>query len=222
MNISKPMTARRYENCLDEIDWAFQKEYELSQKKVALGVRWKQTEIEEADLFDCTIFIDGSWQTRGYSSMNGVVTCMAASNASTMQCLQRTARTVHIGKTMTPKLQNLLTGRRATFVPQTILALRHPCGICQCRSSIHRSFQSFNLRYTKYLGDGDSSSFANVQEAKPYGDQFCITKLDCIGHIQKRIGSRLRQLKIDLRGKKLLRRWKRHWRKRQTDWCCRK
>ena len=67
----------------------------------------------------------------------------------------------------------------------------------------HRSVKKYNLRYTKYLGDGDSSSFSKIVESKPYGQDIVIKKLECIGHIQKRIGSRLRQLKIDYRGKKL-------------------
>ena len=76
--MAKPMTVTSYENCLDEIHWAFQEESNVSQKKVALGVR-READIEEADLLDCTVSIDGAWQTRGYSSMNGVVTCIAGS-----------------------------------------------------------------------------------------------------------------------------------------------
>ena len=34
----------------------------------------------------------------------------------------------------------------------------------------HLSIQSCNIRYTKYLGDGDSSSFSNVVKSKPYSD----------------------------------------------------
>lgn len=57
--------------------------------------------------------------------------------------------------------------------------------------------------YKEYLGDGDSKGFTAVLESKPYGDGFDITKLECVGHIQKRMGSRLRRLKRDFK-KKLL------------------
>ena len=33
-----------------------------------------------------------------------------------------------------------------------------------------------------------------VLEAKPYGDELHPEKLECVGHIQKRVGSRLRTL----------------------------
>ena len=52
---------------------------------------------------------------------------------------------------------------------------------------LKRSKDKYNLQYANYLGDGDSSSFATVQEAKPYGPDVVINKLECIGHIQKRI-----------------------------------
>ena len=32
------------------------------------------------------------------------------------------------------------------------------------------SVQKYKLRYAKYLGDGDTSSFTKVVESKPYGD----------------------------------------------------
>lgn len=62
---------------------------------------------------------------------------------------------------------------------------------------------SRGVRYVKYLGDGDSNAFGAVVESKPYGD-LQITKLECVGHVQKRMGSRLRRLKNKKRGQKLV------------------
>ena len=59
------------------------------------------------------------------------------------------------------------------------------------------------LGYEYYLGDGDSSSFQSVEDAKPYGADFTIKKLECIGHIQKRVGGRLRKLRAEWRGEEL-------------------
>jgi len=57
-----------------------------------------------------------------------------------------------------------------------------------------RSLDQYNLRYTKYIGDGDTKSYQKVVAADPYsGVQ--IDKLECIGHVQKRVDSRLRKLK---------------------------
>ena len=45
-------------------------------------------------------------------------------------------------------------------------------------------------------------SFEKVVEAKPYGDILPV-KLECVGHVQKRLGIRLRQPREDCKGKKL-------------------
>ena len=65
-----------------------------------------------------------------------------------------------------------------------------------------RSEFQHDLRYVNYLSDGDSSSFKSVQECRPHGGECLITKMECIGHVQKRVSSRLRKLKMTYKGKK--------------------
>ena len=66
----------------------------------------------------------------------------------------------------------------------------------------NRSEERNNLRYTAYIGDGDSKCFHNVLAAKPCGD-ITIEKEECIGHVQKRLGKGLRDLKQKLGSQKL-------------------
>ena len=44
------------------------------------------------------------------------------------------------------------------------------------------------------LGDGDSKAHNELLQRRVYGDKQ-VTKLECVGHIQKRMGSRLRAVK---------------------------
>ncbi|GFT75853.1 uncharacterized protein TNCV_851531 [Trichonephila clavipes] len=83
---------------------------------------------------DLAVAVDGSWQKRGFSSKNGLVTVTS----------------VDTGK-----------------------------------------------------GDGDSKAFTSIVENKVYGDHCSVEKLECIGHIMKRMGTRLRRLKTKMRGQKL-------------------
>ena len=46
-----------------------------------------------------------------------------------------------------------------------------------------------NLRYTTFIGDGDSSSFDAIKNI--YGNEHAVRKLDCVGHVHKRMGARL-------------------------------
>ncbi|GFW81990.1 uncharacterized protein TNCV_771191 [Trichonephila clavipes] len=58
------------------------------------------------------------------------------------------------------------------------------------RSLSHRS-----VRYTSYIGDGDSKTFSSITASNPYGEDITVSKIECVGHVQKRIGTRLRKLK---------------------------
>ncbi|GFW65213.1 uncharacterized protein TNCV_394791 [Trichonephila clavipes] len=106
------------------------------------------------------VAIDGTWQKRGHTSLNGVVTAVRVD-----------------------------TGKWGMEVEG---ALR----------IFNRSEVLHNLRYTQYLGDGDSKAYKAVLESKPY-KEVNIEKLECVGHVEKRMGTRLRALKLKLKGKKL-------------------
>ena len=64
-----------------------------------------------------------------------------------------------------------------------------------------RSIEKHGLRYVDFVGDGDCSSHQDVVKSKPYGDEVAVRKVECVGHIQKRMGGRLRRKKEDMRGK---------------------
>ena len=64
-------------------------------------------------------------------------------------------------------------------------------GVLECYLS---SVIERQLRYLTYIGDGDTKSFHNVIDANPYPG-FLIKKAECVGHVQKRVGTRLRKFK---------------------------
>ncbi|GFW79639.1 uncharacterized protein TNCV_1428991 [Trichonephila clavipes] len=63
-----------------------------------------------------------------------------------------------------------------------------------------RSLSLHNARYITYLGDGDCKAFDAVKKKNIYGNEYPIEKLECIGHVMKRMGTRLRRLKAQLKG----------------------
>ncbi|EFN60874.1 hypothetical protein EAG_16025, partial [Camponotus floridanus] len=54
-----------------------------------------------------------------------------------------------------------------------------------------RSNELYSVQYTRYVGDGDSKMYNEVVASKPYGDTN-IEKKECICHVQKRMGTCLR------------------------------
>ena len=58
-----------------------------------------------------------------------------------------------------------------------------------------RSEQKYKLKCANSIGDGDSKVFHALANAKPYGKNIIIKK-ECVGHVQKRIGSKLRERRL--------------------------
>ena len=61
-----------------------------------------------------------------------------------------------------------------------------------------RSIQQHNLRYRWMVSDGDSKAFNAVENMY---DGCKVEKLDCVGHVQKRMGKHLMNLKATTKGK---------------------
>ena len=66
-----------------------------------------------------------------------------------------------------------------------------------------KSLVDLQLRFTTYIGDGDSKAYSDVVKADPYGPEKPPIKEECVGHVQKRVGSRLRKFKKE-NGSKIL------------------
>uniref|UniRef100_A0A1B6JDH1 Mutator-like transposase domain-containing protein n=1 Tax=Homalodisca liturata TaxID=320908 RepID=A0A1B6JDH1_9HEMI len=134
---------------------------------------------------DLAIAADGSWQKRGHLSLNGVVSVTSLSTGKVLdiEILSKYCR-------CTNRLNN-------THGDGCIANFEGSSGAMEVAGAVaifQRSQALYEARYLEYLGDGDSKAYSSVCEAKPYGDT-AITKIECIGHVQKRMGSRLKNLK---------------------------
>ncbi|GFW11687.1 uncharacterized protein TNCV_43221 [Trichonephila clavipes] len=144
-------------------------------------------------IVECGISVDGTWQRRGYSSMNG---CVAALSVDTGKVVD-----IEIMSSYCP------TCRKISKMPRSIesetFAADHVCHSNFQGSALkmeavgatrifQRSIVKQGLKYAHYYGDGDSKGFISVKDT--YGKD-SVTKYECIGHVQKRVGARLRKLK---------------------------
>ncbi|GFW02128.1 uncharacterized protein TNCV_4854681 [Trichonephila clavipes] len=144
-------------------------------------------------IVECGILVDGTWQRRGYSSMNG---CVAALSVDTGKVVD-----IEIMSSYCP------TCRKISKMPRSIesetFAADHLCHSNFQGSALkmeavgatrifQRSIAKRGLKYAHYYGDGDSKGFISVKDT--YGKDN-VTKYECIGHVQKRVGARLRKLK---------------------------
>ena len=93
--------------------------------------------------------------------------------------------------------------------PHCTINFEGSSGAKECEAGVEkwlRSIEKNILQYTTFVGDGDSSCFWRVKEAcfQKYPDgSYPVNKEECVGHIQKRMGSGLREYKKRMRGQKL-------------------
>lgn len=139
------------------------------------------------------VAVDGTWQKRnGYSSKNGVV---SATSVDTGKVLDIEILSKHC---VCPDKRHHDDDCKKNFDGSS-----GNMEVVGALAIFKRSEKLHSLRYVKYLGDGDSKAFSNLEKENVYGDKFPVEKLECIGHIQKRMGCRLRRLVKKMKGEKL-------------------
>lgn len=142
---------------------------------------------------DLAIALDGTWQKRGFSSLNGLV---SATSFDTGKVIDVGIMSKHC--MCKDKFQNIHEENCPANYHGSSGGME-PLGAQQ----IFENSKNKGVRYKYYIGDGDSKSFSQVAASKPYGNDFEIEKLECIGHVQKIMGKGLRQLKKLLGSKRL-------------------
>ena len=160
----------------------------------------KQTSSNE--VVDCAVSCDGTWQRRGFSSLNGCVTTISMDTGKildveplskvchTCKKLEKnpqTSETASLKADHKPKCKSNYQGSSPAMEPEGPLRI------------FNRSVETNKLRYSEFYGDGDSKSYAAVKGVYEE-DNVTVTKKECVGNVQKRVGTALRKLKKDNKG----------------------
>lgn len=147
---------------------------------------------------EITAAFDGTWQKRGHTSLNGVITATSFDTGEVLdyECLSKFCAGC-VNKTNVADPEKHKQTCSANFSGSSgAMEVGGVKNLCV------RSGANLRVKYTKYLGDGDSKGFEADLASKPYR---CvkIEKLECVRHLQKRLGTRLRTLKTSMKDVKL-------------------
>ena len=116
---------------------------------------YKIRDVSGNDDRECRVSIDGTWQKRGYSSHNGVVTVISLDTQKGLDV-----------EVLSDKCQECQIWEKRFNIQGTMHG-RHPTGARSSAGSMEtaravrifeRSLATRELKYTKMLGDGDSST----------------------------------------------------------------
>ena len=151
----------------------------------------------EDGVFDIGVSGDGTWRRRGYSSAYGVVTAISTVTGKVLdvEVMSKECKECMVwrSKEGTVEFQEWWEGHQH-LCQANYFGSSGSMDASGMLAIFERSVQNYSVRYTEFLGDGDSKSHKLIVEEAVYGPVE-VRKLECVGHVQKRLGSRLRSLK---------------------------
>lgn len=154
------------------------------------------------EIAKCGVSCDGTWHRRGHSSLNG---CVTAISMDTGKCLDMAVLCKNCpsckrqgGKENTEQYR-LWKAEHAGKCKANYHGSSPAMETAGVKQIFQRSVQKNSLLYTEYFGDGDSKGYNEVKNTYlEIGEE--VVKKECVGHVQKRVGTALRKLKKENKG----------------------
>ena len=207
-NLNRVSYYKQVQRVLSTVTTETEKELKEAGIRLRNLLKAEDRDITDSSVLDVAVSFDGTWAKRGHTSLFGVVYVISVDSGEALdfEVLSRHCKVcshLESSKTIDPELYS------------TEIDLHKKSGDCKINydgsSSAmemkgalrlwHRSLDKHNFRYTVMVSDGDSRAYMSVVNSNCYGEGITIEKIDCIGHVQKRMGKRLMNLKSVTKGK---------------------
>ncbi|GFU64614.1 uncharacterized protein TNCV_2682471 [Trichonephila clavipes] len=200
MSLPNPVEQKSYDVINNKLSRVMKEVAEESMKRAAV----EENSSSPDNLL--TVSGDGTWKTRGHSSWIGVCTVIGAETGKVLdrEVLSSFCKGCDSYKGVTFGIKyNKWQRAHKNSCRKNYSGSAGKMEVDGMLRIFNRSEKLHNLKYSNYIGDGDTKTFNALSENKPYGDDHLIQKIECVGHLQKRMGTRLRKLKIVYSKKKL-------------------
>ncbi|XP_025074793.1 uncharacterized protein LOC112552839 [Pogonomyrmex barbatus] len=198
MNLCNGFTTRMYYTAMDNIYIAAQTVHDLSLKNAAKEEIDENTKAGNEPLH-LSVSDDGTWSKRGFSSLFGVVTLIGKYTNKIVDVVVKSSfcKACSLRK-HDNSIEDLLW--QEEHAEQCTINHSGSAGKMEVIDDgviemFQRSQNLHGVMYENYIGDGDSKTFKSLINENPYEDKLLVKKKECIAHVQKRMGSRLRNAK---------------------------
>jgi len=195
MELPRPVFQSFYDKLVNMISIATSAVRDSSLKKAAQKEK-KMTE-EHGQSAGITVSGDGSWRKRGFSSLFGITSLIGwfSGQIVDVEVKSKYCKSCEQWK----KKLDTCDYDEWYKTHADVCKANHEgsSGKMEVDAVIemfHRSKDLHDLKYSSYIGDGDSKTFKGIIDSEPYED-LVVQKKECISHVQKRMGTRLRNLK---------------------------
>ena len=203
LNLPQPTTSCAYYTKLDKLATACTKALEEYFRIIRIIVKEEHLKLEkrrtdvDVDTVDIAVSYDGTWQKRGHTSRNGVFVAIDVLTGYVVDfevmsnycqvCEKRPKKDDSEYNEFWRKHQDACKKNHDSS-----------SNAMERRSKDHLA-EIYNttgpLRYTVFLGDGDSLAYDAVCSLNVYGD-VSVKKEECIKHVAKRLRTHLKNLKV--------------------------
>ena len=152
----------------------------------------------EDGIYNIAVSHDATWQKRGFTSLYGAVFVISELTGQVLdyEFTSKTCPSCRLWMYQdhsSPAYEKFIEQHKADCLSNysgSSPAMEPHGAIILWKRSL-----DYNLHYVTFIGDGDSKSYQNVCQEKPYGSEYLVEKSDCIGHVQKQMGTALRKIK---------------------------
>lgn len=200
MDLPRPIFQSFYDKVVKAISTASKAVCDRSMNKAA--DLEKKRSIEEKQEHGISVSGDGTWRKRGFSSLFGLVTVIGWYSGKVIDYVVKCKyckQCEHRKKESDTEEFQEWYENHADECDANHEGSAGKMEVDSVIEMFHRSEKLYNVKYANYIGDGDSKTFKGVLDSDPY-ENFTVTKKECIDHVQKRMGTRLRNLKKATKG----------------------
>ncbi|XP_072180863.1 uncharacterized protein [Diadema setosum] len=197
MNLPSPVNSKSFQEHLNNLKSQSEATAEQQMTEAAGRVRAhiveENPELAGEEVLDVAVSYDGTWHKRGFVSNHGVgvVISMDTGEVLDREVLSKDCRecklrdgwdrdTEEFRKWWDGHKDNCLGGHKGSSGKMEVDAAVAIWG---------RSEEKHRLRYRYMVSDGDSKAFRAVEDT--YGEDCKVEKLDCVGHVGKRMFNHL-------------------------------
>ena len=154
-------------------------------------------DVPEDQVLDITVTCDGTLARRGFQSLYGIVVVVSwksgkVLNVEVLSKHCQACATHHEMNTSSDEILDWWEGHQASCEVNY-------CGLSSTMESTGAlaiwkwSVSKNMLRYTQMISDGDSKTFQLLSDQLPMVRPNLVSKHECVGHVQKRMGTALRE-----------------------------
>lgn len=191
MNLPRPPVVKNFDKISHALGESAREVAETSMNKAVTVLRGPS----DQPVIDIRVSLDGTWQKRGFTSNNGTVAAISMDTGKIIdiETMNRYCKPCDQKKKILSADEFHIWFENHTVSCSANYEGSAPMMEVEGAKRIFkRSIESRKVRYMEYYGDGDSKAYSTVKET--YAPDL-VKKRECVGHYQKRVGTRLRALK---------------------------